>query len=132
MSTTSVTTSTTSLAQQLVDLKNTTKSSIINSLNSSGDSLTQTILNAQSDSCSFSAVSQSLNAISSAARKSDVSEVMGNVQLFASSLQSDGYDTISTLKYLSMVRNLAEDDPEAFTEMFSTSDTASTIESLSE
>lgn len=124
---------TTTLAQKLTDLKNSTKTSIVSSLNSSGDNLTQTLLSAGSDQFSISAVSTSLSSISAAAKNNSVADAMKNVQLFAESLQNEGYDTISTLKYLSIVRNLAEDNPDKFSELFSgdtASGASSTISSL--
>jgi hypothetical protein len=123
----------TSLAEQLSSISSSTKSSLVDYLNSSGDSLTETLMSVASDNYSISAISQSLSAISKAAKESDVddSEVLNNVQAFAMDLQTKGYDTVSIMKYLSMVRDLAENDPEKFTEMFSTSEDSSTTETIS-
>ena len=111
---------TTSLAQQLADQKNTTVSTLVSSLTSSGDSLTQTLCSFSADRCSISVTSAMLNSISRSASESGVSdEVIENVRLFAASLQTEGYGTTSILRYLTTVRNLAEDDPDKLTELFS-------------
>jgi len=123
----------TTLAQELNNLQTSKNSDIISAFSSSGDSLTESLLSASLDMYSISAVSSSLSSIASAAKKNDVSDVMNNVQQFAQSLKDDGYDTVSTLKYLSMVRDLAKNDPDKFSEMFagdSKSGTSTTISSL--
>ena len=119
---------TTTLAEQLTGIADSTRSSLVDYLNSSGDSLTESLLNVAADNYSLSAISQSLNAVAKSAKESDVddNEALNNVRLFALDMKSKGYDTVSIMKYLAMARNLAKRDPEKFTELFSSSDKTDT------
>lgn len=121
------------LTQQLNEFRNASKSSLVDILNNDENSLTETLFGASSDIYSISAISSSLGSISQAAQKNGVSEVMNNVQKFALSLKDNGYDTLASLKLLSTVKDLAANDPEKFTEMFSgnkKTDANSTISEL--
>lgn len=125
----SVLSSSTSIPEQLQKLKNSGTSMLLKSLDtssSSTSSLTQLVCSARAEACTLSAISKSLSSIASAANKSGVSDLMGNVQLFALSMKNDGVDAASILKYLGDARELAESNPEKFREVFSNSDTAST------
>jgi hypothetical protein len=132
ISVSSITSGTTTLAESLSALNNSNKSSIISSLSSSDD-LTETLCSLSQDQFSFSAISMSLNAISKTVQNSEIDEsVMDTVKSFAISMQNDGYSTVSMLQYLNSARNLAETDPDKFTEIFSSdSTTSSTTTSLS-
>lgn len=135
MSTISTLSDSTSLSQQLLELKNTSVSTLLDSLKTtpSATSLSETIYSGSSDLYLISAVSKSLSAIATAAEASGVSEVMDNVRLFAIAMQNDGVDTASIMQYLGRVRELAETDPEKFLEIFSATesdDTDTTMEEI--
>ncbi|MHC1727688.1 MAG: hypothetical protein AB9866_17075 [Syntrophobacteraceae bacterium] len=124
-----------SVSQQLLEMKNSAISTLLGSVSTSSESsLTEIVCSANTEACTFSAISKSLGAISKVAVESGVSDVMENVKLFAVAMESDGVDTISILKYLRSARDLAESDPEKFREIFSTASTDTTdttIDSLS-
>ncbi|MEN6440806.1 MAG: hypothetical protein ABFD97_19720 [Syntrophobacter sp.] len=137
----SVLSGSTSVSEQLAEMKNSTTSSLLKSISSSSasssstSSLTELVYSANTEAITFSAISKSLGSISKAASESGVSDLMDNVRLFALSMKNGGVDTVSILKYLGDAKNLAESDPDTFREVFSNADTASTqttVNALSE
>ncbi|HRR41598.1 MAG TPA: hypothetical protein P5244_10245 [Syntrophales bacterium] len=110
-----------SLSLQLAKLKSASQSALLDSLDesSSSSSLAETIYTGLTDCCQLSAISSSLKTIASAAEKSGVADAMNNVRLFAATLQNEGIDTASILKYLNIAKGLAQNDPETFAEIFS-------------
>ncbi|MCE5333149.1 MAG: hypothetical protein LLG06_01020 [Desulfobacteraceae bacterium] len=134
----SVLSGSTSVSQTLLELKNSSTSTLLSSLGTSSTSsaaanLTQLVCSRANDSCLVSGISKSLSSIASVAAKSGVSDLMDNVRDFALSMKSDGVDSVTILKYLTEVRELAASDPESFRKVFAdSSDTESTISALTD
>jgi len=127
----SVLSGSTSVSEQLAEMKSSSVTTLLKSIGStttsrSSSSLTELVCSANSEACTFSAISKSLSSISKAASKSGVSDLMDNVRDFALSMKNGGVDTVSIMKYLRQAKDLAETDPDTFREVFSNSDTVST------
>ncbi len=127
----SVLSGSTTVSEQLAEMKSSSVTTLLKSIGSattskSSSSLTELICSANTEACTFSAISKSLSSISKVASQSGVSDLMDNVRAFALSMKNDGVDTVSILKYLGQAKDLAESDPDTFREIFADSDTAST------
>ncbi len=118
----------TTASQQIQELKNSGTSALLGSLgtSTSTSNLTKLACSGSVDSCLLSAISQSLNSIAGVAKESGLSDLMGNVRQFAMSMKNDGVDTVTILKHLSSVRELAASDPESFRNIFANSETSNT------
>lgn len=110
----------TTVGQQMTEMKNKSISTVLSGSSTSIADITETICSAQSDLCSISAISKALAGVVTAAQESEVSEeVIDNVRAFAAQLQEEGYSILDMVEYLGKAKDLAESDPEQFTEIFS-------------
>lgn len=121
-----------SLASRKAERQAATVSTLFSSDGYSAASFTEDVCTVRTDLCTLSSISTAVGAVAKAAEDSGVSgEAIDNVRGFASQLQEEGYDTLSILEYLGQAEELAQSDPDQFTEIFSGTDAADSYASLS-